>query len=150
MKSILFLLILFSCCRSALKNENRDSDTIVFAVINIHKSSTDSKSIMNLVSTTQTAGKLKIQNQNPVLTDNYLSVYVYNNKKLIDSMSIEHPLYKHIEYWTADNTFAVKDTILDQSEFFIRFQTSGDSNELKISETIKNKTIKDQTILKLY
>lgn len=150
MKSLLFLLILFSCCRSALKNENIESDTIVFAVLNIHKNSTDSKSTIHLVSKTQTAGKLKTQNLNPVHTDNYLSVYVYNNKKLIDSMTIEHPLYKHIEYLTEDDTFAVKDTILDQSEFFIRFQTIGKSNELRISETIKNKTAKEQTILKLY
>ncbi len=56
----------------------------------------------------------------------------------MDTQSIDHPLFKHIEYVNDENELAIKDTILPQADFFIRFQSNGTSNEIRISETINN------------
>jgi hypothetical protein len=62
---------------------------------------------------------------------------------------MEHPLYKHIEYLDENNSFAVKDTLLDKAEFFFRIQTQGHSNEIRVFETLKNKPREKLTIIKL-
>lgn len=130
--------------------EKKESDFIVFAVLNIHKNSANNQNLISLVSKTQTPGIIKKQKPELSRTDTYLSVSVYNKNILLDSIAIDHPLYKHLEYITADHTFATKDTILDQAEFFIRFQSRGNLNELRITETINHQPGKDQTIIKLY
>ena len=150
MRAIFLFYILLVSCTVSRKNDsstNTDSNSIVFVTLSIHKDSTNSKHIIELLSKTQSSGKIK--NQNSFHSENYLSIYIYNNNKLVDTMTIEHPLYKHLEYLNAKNTFSVKDTVLDRAEFFIRVQTHGNSNEIRIFETIKNKTKNELTTIKL-
>lgn len=150
MRTLLFLFILITSCHTARNTENDEKNSVVFAVLNIQKDPVLEKSVIKLVSKTQTPGTIKKQNQQPHRGDTYLSISVYNKIELLDSMTIDHPLYKHLEYVTADHTFESRDTVLDQSEFFIRFQSKGNSVELRIKETINNQTGKDQSIIKLY
>jgi D-alanyl-D-alanine carboxypeptidase len=131
-------------------NESEDKDSIVFVVLNIQKDPALDKSAIKLVNKTQTPGTIKKQNQELQSSKNYLSISVYNKKDLLDSIIIDHPLYKHIEYVNSEHVFETKDTILNQSEFFIRFHSKVNSIELRFIETINNLTSKDQTIIKLY
>ena len=152
MRAILLLFVLLASCSITKENENNkktDSCSIIFLVLNIHKTPIDAQNIVELVSKTESDGKIKNQNINIFHSENYLSAYVYNNKTLVDTIMIEHPLYKHFEYLDANNTFSVKDTILNKAEFFLRLQTQGRSNEVRISELLKNKARKELAIIKL-
>ena len=150
MRILPLLLVLLTCCRTAKEVDNKKTDDhgISFVVLRIHKDSMDTNHLVELVSKIESKGEIKKQNRNTQRSENYLSVYVYNHKNLVDSQIIDHPLYKHLEYLDAAKTFLVKDTVLDQAEFFIRCQTQGNSNEIRISETI-NKVRKELITIKL-
>lgn len=80
-------------------------------------------------------------------TMNYLTIAGYNDGKQIDSIIIEHPLYKHLEYLDGKNMLAAKDTVLQHAEFFVRLQAKGQLNTVRINEHIAGKPIKE-TIIK--
>ena len=123
--------------------------SVIFVFLTIHKDSSDKKHIVEMVRKTESSGKIKKQFQNTFHSDNYLSIYVYNDKNLVDTMKIEHPLYKHFEYLDENNSLTAKDTVLDKADFFFRIQKQGHSNEIRIFETLKNKPRKEISIIKL-
>ncbi len=146
---VIVLLILFASCGLTKQNErnnNTDENSVVSLAFNIRKEKQDAKSVIELIKQIQSPGTIKNQNENVSYSGNYLSIYTYKNKKLTDSMTIEHPLYKHLEYVGANNAFAVKDTVVTKEEFFIRLQIQGRSNEIKIFETLKNKPKREELI----
>lgn len=110
-----------------------------FFVFNIHKN--NSTNIVDLVSKNKIAGKIKTEstNRNP----NYLTLYLYSDKQLIDTVAMDHPLYKHYEYMNQNGTFTFKDTVIDTADFAIR--TQNNINEIKIFETLKNQPKKQLT-----
>lgn len=151
-RTILLLLLVLASCSLTKQNEsnkNTESNSIVFVVLCIHKDSNNTKHIVELVSKTQSIGKIKNQNKNTFHSGNYLTIYIYNDKNLIDTMTIQHPLYKHIEYLDENNTFAVEDTLVDKTEFFFRIQTQGNSNTIRVFETLKNKPREELITIKL-
>jgi hypothetical protein len=148
---LLLFIVLISCSVTKEKENNKiaGTDSIVFAVLSISKNSANTKNTITLIRKTKSSGKMKKQNQSASHYENYLSISVYENKALIDTLIIEHPLYKHFEYLDENNAFSTKDTVLDNAEFFIRFQTQGHASEIKILEILKNKSKKELTTIKL-
>ena len=141
------MLVVFASCgftRQNESNENPENNSIAFVVLSIRKEKADAKSVIELVSKTQSPGTIKKQAQHTPLTGNYLSIYLYKNKKLSDSMIVEHPLHKHFEYSDANGALAVKDTIFEKADFSIRLQIQGQSNEIRIFETLRNKTRREE------
>jgi hypothetical protein len=159
MKKIVFLFLLSSCTLARETKTNSatvpsnpapvegNEKSIVFAVLNIRKDSTTSKSTVELVNVIQTAGTIKTKKSD--IHENYLTIFLYNNSKLIDSMTIEHPLYKHVEYQDDKNTFSAKEIELDSADFFIRMQVERKSSEIRIFETLKNKSKEELNTIKL-
>jgi hypothetical protein len=159
MKNILFLILLSSC---TLIRETRTNSAIVplnpvkaggnekpivFAVLKIKKDSATAKTNVGLVSIIETAGTVKAKKHN--LYENYLTIFLYNNSKLVDSLTIEHPLFKHVEYLDDMNSFRAKEIELDSAEFFIRMQLERNSSEIRIFETLKNKSKEELNTIKL-
>lgn len=130
-------------------NKNTENNTFLFVLLSVSKDSSSTKNNVVLLNKTQNPGKLKSKNNITSHSENYLTINVFNENILIDSMTIEHPLYKHIEYLDENNSFAVKDTLINNAEFFLRLQTKGTKNEIRIFETLKNKQREKLTIIKL-
>jgi hypothetical protein len=149
---IILLLVWLTSCNITRKSESNistDNDSIFFVVFSIRKDPNNAKHIVELVSKTQSAGTIKKQNRNTAQSSNFLTIFVYNDKNLSDTMTIAHPLYKHIEYLDENNSFAVKDTVIDKAEFFLRIQAQGHSNRIRLFETLNNKPREELTSIKL-
>lgn len=112
------------------------------------KDSLQGKNNIELVEKTKTNGKIKNDYQNPIDSENYLTIDVYENDKLINTLVIEHPLYKRVEY-SDGKTLISKSVELNMAEFFIRLQLNENSHQLKISETIKNTAKKELTTINI-
>ena len=147
---IIILLISCSANKKAVVESVPPSDSIFFVTLKIFKDSISSANKIELISKKESAGKMKPATNKTLLTaQNYLTVYIYINKNLTDSFSFDHPLYKHFEYLDADKTFLVKDTIVAKEDFFFRIQKHGASVNVKIVETLKNKSKTELVTLKL-
>jgi hypothetical protein len=92
-------------------------------------------------------GTLKKQATQPFLAEPYLSCIFYAGQVRIDSLHLEHPLYKHLEYVNAHNQLAQKAVKLDKSEFFVRFQ-QGKADHLKIEEILPDSIPKELITIK--
>jgi len=133
------------------KNDNlkNDNNTIVFLVLRISKDSIQGKNVIEFVHKTKSLGKIKDNNNSHFNYENYLTIDVYQQDSIIHTMVIEHPLYKHVEYSGDNNILVSKYIELNKEEFFIRLQMTGDSNKIRISETLNNTSKKELAIIKL-
>ena len=145
---ILFPILIMSCGVSNHNNSNFEPEIKEpepnkswFFVFNIRKDNTNSTNIVELVSKNEISGKIKTEstNRNP----NYLTLYLYSGKQLIDTVAIDHPLYKHYEYIDQNGTFAFKDTIINNADFVLRTQKN--ISEIILFETLKNHPKKQLT-----
>jgi hypothetical protein len=144
-------LILTSCTttkttESTIQNYNENS--IYFLVFKISKDSLEEKSSIELVSTTKTIGKFKNDNLDHIDSDNFLTFELFEKDQLVKTIVLEHPLYKNVEY-VEGNTFATKSIELNTEEFFVRIQMKGNSNKIKVSETLKDSIKKELLSIKL-
>jgi len=106
------------------------------------------KNVIEFVSKTEIIGKIKNEYQSQVNSENFLTIDLYEQDKLIKTIAIAHPLYKNVEYLEG-NSLVSKSIELNTEEFFIRLQIKDKSNKIKISETLKNATSKELTTIKL-
>ena len=143
--------MLASCSiNNQIESNTSESNSILFILLRISNDSNSTKHKVELLSKTTSVGKIKKVNDNAFHSENYLTIQIFNNRKLIDTRTIEHPLYKHLEYSDANNSLAAKDTIIDNAEFFFRVQAQGNKNEIRVFETLKNKQKEELAIIKLY
>lgn len=145
---LLFQVLIISCGVSNNNNSNLETEAkepepnlSYFFVFNIHKSNTNSTNIVELVSKKEIVGKMKTESTNR--SSNYLTLHLYSGKRLVDTVAIDHPLYKHYEYIDKNGAFAYKDTVIDNADFVIRTQKN--INEIKIFETLQNQPKKQLT-----
>lgn len=146
---ILPLLLIMSCGVSkqnisSLENDKKELNLITFLVLNIHQDRMRSIHVVEFVSKKESTGEIK--KQHIFTSENYLTVYAYSGKHIVDSLILEHPLYKHIEYVDENKKFAVMDTVINSADFFVRVQ--GQFDEIKIFETLKNKTTQQLNTIK--
>lgn len=143
-----------SCGVSNYNHTASDSETEVketqpnlswFYIFTIHRDNSSPTNIVELVSKKEIAGKMKTESTHRSV--NYLTVYLYSGKQLVDTLSMDHPLYKHYEYVGENGAFKYKDTLINNSDFVLR--TQRDINEIKIFETLKNQA-KKQLIIKSF
>lgn len=152
MKRLLILSLFLSSCtwakqtdRAAL-TENADH-AIVFLVFHIRKDAGQNTRRVELLSKTLSAGKIKQPESLLPDTNHFLGIDVYRKNKVVYTMTIEHPLYKRIEYADENGKLASKDIELNEAEFFIRIPVPGDA--VKISETLRPGAEKLLTKIKL-
>lgn len=148
---LILLQILIQACgvsnknTSNLENEIKEPQSNIswFYVFNIYKD--DDTNIVQLISKKEIDGKMKTESTSR--STNNLTFYLFLDKQLIDTVSIDHPLYKRYEYANLDGTLKYKDTIINNADFVLRTQSN--INEIKVFETLK-KEPKKQLILKSF
>lgn len=154
MKTFLLLSLFLTSCNLTKKTEingskiNYDDNAIVFVVLKIKKDSIQGVNVIETVSKTKSIGKLKNDFQDQIDSENYLTIDLFEQDKLIKTSFIAHPLYKHVEYFDGNDLIS-KSIELNQEEFFIRIQIKDNSNKIRISEKLKNTSSRVLTTLKL-
>ena len=155
MRILLLLSILLISCGVPKKNEPHqenttsvDENALVFVLLKINRDSIQQKNTIELISKTIASGKMKDGFQNQSKSENYLTIDQYAQGKLVKTFTIQHPLFKQVEY-SDGNNLTSKTIELDSANFFIRLQLSGSSNKIKISETLKDTPTRELTTLKL-
>jgi hypothetical protein len=125
------------------------TDGIVFLIFKIIKDKNSDKNKIEYIKNIKTSGSLKNNYTESINSDNILTIEIYRNDILDQNISINHPLYKNIEYLNEDNTFARKEVISEEEEFSIRISNRNSKTIIKISETLKNNKKQQLTTLKL-
>lgn len=139
MKFILCLSLLLVCCTWAKKTDSvapaSDSDRIIlFLVLKIRKDDLHADSFIELLSKTFVRGKMKREEPPSYKTIPCLKADIYRKNRLVHTLFLEHPLYKHFEYADERGVLTTKNVELNEAEFFIRMSVQGD--RIQISEII--------------
>jgi len=151
---LLITIIFISCLSTKNANDHQNKNPqavkseIVFLTLRIRNDSIQQKNVIEFVNKTKSEGKIKTSKQTENVFENFLTIDVYEKDELVNSMVIEHPLFKRFEFQNGDS-LASKNVELKSQEFFIRFQINDPSTELKIYETLKNDTKRVLTTIKL-
>lgn len=117
------------------QREPTEADQIIFITMNMARDPNSGTRIIQVQDLLKSPGTLKNQAQQPLLPGPYLRLIFYADQVRLDSLHLEHPLYKHLEYVNAKNQLAHKEIMSDKADFFIRFQ-QGKANGLKIEERL--------------
>lgn len=141
---ILLLLSIFltSCTSTKLIEDapiNYSEGVIYFLVFNISQDTALKNSTIHLTSKINSVGEIKNNFQEHIDSENYLKVEVYDKDLLINTIIVEHPLYKNIEYFDEEK-LSTKFIELDSTDFFIRLQINSPSNVINISEVLNHST----------
>lgn len=152
MRMLLLLTLLLASCSWTKKTESdlpSDSagSSILFLVLKIRKDPDGGKPAVDLLSKTASAGKIKPEAPLQAVPEHYLTIDTYRGRRIVHTLIMEHPLYRHIEYVTENGTLASKDVEPGEAEFFIRLQVQGDA--VWISETTPQKAKTILTKIKL-
>lgn len=124
-------------------------ETIVFLSFKMEKDTVAHTNKISLIGKTKARGRVKIGSDTDADTPNFLTVELFQNGTLAKTFTISHPLYKHLEYLGDDNKYTFKDAEVDAEEFFIRIQTQGNQNTIRIFENLKGSPKKELLTLNL-
>ena len=138
---IVFILIVVSCKTHKQIAKDNDptsttsADSIVFINLQFKNDTIQKQTIVTILNTTKVAGTLKKNERDLLHCSNYLTWIFINNKlKIYDTIQMEHPLYKEVEYVTENNEFTKKDIQLYEADFTLRFQKNNCSS-IELMET---------------
>jgi hypothetical protein len=112
-------------------------DKIVFLNFSIQK--TKQSPIIKLEKATKVNGSLKKVQPLENRFLNFLTFEVFNNDLITQTIDMEHPLMKVVEYVDDDKTFKRKQLELENETFVLRFQNLGETGKVIIYETLKGK-----------
>jgi hypothetical protein len=145
---------MFSCtpAKKMINQEYDDlqtnKDEIVFLVLKIRKDSVLNMNVIEVVDKIKVEGKVKNNDEENGIYENYLAIQVYEKGTLIQTMKIAHPLFKSVEY-AEENILTSKTILLDEQEFFFRLRAKSGLTQVKIHETIKNDLSKELITIQL-
>lgn len=126
-----------------------DKEEIVFLTLRISRGEAQKKSAIQLVNITRTEGKMKSAPQRINTYENFLTLEVYEDGVLTQTIIEEHPLRKRVEYSEGEE-LKTKMVEKNEQEFFIRLQTHGKKTAVKIYESWGGKTDKEElTVINL-
>lgn len=142
----MILVLSFLGCSSSTKTALVSETTkpksteskIVFASFLIRKQP-EKESKIELISVTESNGKLKKNTEIKNSLENYLTLEIISSEAPKQVIQIEHPLYKTVEYVNDQHKLTSQYVETDEADFFIRFQKTGNT-QIKVSETRKKQT----------
>ncbi|MBS1533819.1 MAG: hypothetical protein JST78_01985 [Bacteroidetes bacterium] len=142
----LLILLILTACSSTQKTaataesaqEKSIEPKIVFAGFLISKQP-EKESKIELISVTESKGKLKKNTETKNSLENYLTLEIISPEAPKQIIRIEHPLYKTVEYVNDEHKLTAQYVETDEADFFIRFQKTGNT-QIKVFETRKKQT----------
>ena len=146
-KVITILLLLIYSCKTLnplndKKVENKNSilkakNFTVFLSFVINNENLNNNSVVELLDKKIQSGSFKIQKNDTF--ENTLIFDLYENNIFVKSYSIEHPLYKNVEFVDDKVNLNTKPIKISNAEFFIRIQTNSENFSIKLFEKIGQK-----------
>lgn len=140
---ILILIVLSGCGLFHSKKESitdvhfEEGNEIVFMSLLIKNDLVSHQHSLFVNKQTLSKGVLK-NHELPVHAANTLTARVYAAGKINYISTIEHPLYRRLEY-VQDSVYISKTILLDESEFFMRVQSvRGVSDSIYFTEQLSN------------
>jgi hypothetical protein len=92
---------------------------------------------------------MKRQTENTLDSNNSLTIEILKDNKVFQTITMNHPLFKSVEFVENNGQFNKKQVELEEDTFFIRFQTMGVATSIKISETLTDVAKKEIANIKL-
>jgi hypothetical protein len=157
MKKILIIIValFFSGCISQKEenintqiNEKISEEQIAFLTFKICNNVEKNINEIQLLNKKIVAGNLKKGGEEAINYVNYLEFQIYNNGEYVNSIKIEHPLYKFVEYFD-DMEFHSKIIEQKEQEFFIRLSIKSSSTKIIIKEKIKDNKLNELLTINL-
>lgn len=154
MPAKLFLaLMIFTSCATAPRKANAvapkaslsEDPKIVFVSFLMERQA-ENPSAVKLISVTESPGKLKKNLSAAVNAPDYLVLEISREDAPVQTIQLEHPLYKTVEYVGEDQQLKRRYVETDQADFFIRLQKAA-YTQIRIFEHRKNKS---KTLLKTF
>jgi hypothetical protein len=108
---------------------------LVFISMTMSQEATSGSRIIQVQEVVKSPGTLKSKEQGSLGPGPYLNCILFQDKTRLDSIRLEHPLFKSMEFINDQNRLSRQAVQLAQAEFFIRFQ-QGNANRLKIEERL--------------
>ena len=150
MKSLQFLFlvcILIGCgtvkpADERLVKTTENHDEIVFMAFRIKKDSLSQNHTVSLINTTKTNTRIKKHTEPESHSGNYLIAEILKSGKPSQIIKIPHPLFVHFEYPDDSGKYISKETVLDDAEFFIRFESHG-AQTIRWIELLKDQPQKE-------
>ena len=154
MKSLLFLFVvcIFIGCGTVkpadetLVKTTKNADEVVFMAFRIKKDSLSQNHSISLINTTKTNTRIKKQTEPESHSGNYLIAEILKSGKPSQIIKIPHPLFVHFEYPDDSGRYISKDAVLDDAEFFIRFESHG-AQTIRWIELLKDQPQKELLML---
>ena len=140
----------FSCSTSKANYAAEVSvkDEIVFVVFKISRDTIRQKTSIQVLEKIKSDGTFKGDVVSNWTSGNFLTFEVYEKGKQIRNFTMEHPLYKGVEY-AEDDIMISKQLSLTEEDFFIRIQTTTPDTKLKVYETLDGKGKNELISIKL-
>ena len=128
--------------KKSKKVENKNSITntknfTVFLSFTINNENLNKNSVVELVDKKIQSGSFKIKKND--IFNNILIFDLYENNIFVKSYSIEHPLYKNVEFVDDNFNLNTKSIKLTTAEFFLRIHTNSENFLIKLFEKIGQK-----------
>lgn len=150
MKSLLFLFVvcIFIGCGSVkpadenIVTMSENPDEVVFMAFKIKNDSQSRNNVVSLINTTKTTARIKKQTEPESHSGNYLIAEILKSGKPSQTIKIAHPLFVHFEYPDDSGKYISKDAVLDEAEFFVRFQSHG-AHTIRWFELLKDQPQKE-------
>ena len=154
MKSLLFLFVVcifIGCGPVKPADENivtmpENTDEVVFMAFKIKNDSVSRNNVVSLINTTKTTARIKKQTEPESHSGNYLIAEILKSGKPSQTIKMAHPLFVHFEYPDDSGKYISKDAVLDETEFFVRFQSHG-AHTIRWFELLKGQPQKELLIL---
>src|SRR5690242_12947877 len=132
MKRLLFLVLVLAGCTATKTTTTsattetttavemvKPADRILFLTMKIVKDTVTGTTTITLLDKKISDGTFKDRASNDPLPPPYLTVEVYEQQELVSTASIEHPLYKDVEFTTDNHKLIHRAISLTESEFFV-------------------------------
>jgi hypothetical protein len=126
-----------------------EDTVIIFVILKIYSDSSTNSNKIIVKDKIYTSGRVKdhpVRFQN---IGNYITCFLYAGSNLLDSMRLEHPLHKQVEFFDANHQMGMKEIHQKEAEFSVRFQLKGKANRIKILETLDRNKTRDVTMIQL-
>ncbi len=139
MRRFLTGLVMLSCfsCRTGRELAAADVNAgpfIGFVTFRIQDSAKHGIPGLKVLNAQRSPGALKKALGVPGNSANRLSLHLYNGRRFMDSVSIDHPLYPKAEYSDESGRLVTRLVHLDSADFFIRFQVPAVVDEIRVVE----------------
>lgn len=137
-------LVHFSCgvnkyeLQTEVEQVELHANQIVFFIFRIDKNADTDKNQIKLLNTIRKVGLVKKDLKSGITSVNILTIRVYYNNQIIETIQMNHPLYKEIEYFHESNVINKKNIESNSEDFSIRLQIKNSNSIIKIFETLKN------------